>query len=316
MASSRLRTAVVGAGNLGRHHARIYHSLPQADLVAVVDTDRERAAEVAGRHDARALTEPRELLGLVDAVSVAVPTSVHEQVARPLLEAGIHTLVEKPLTRTLDEARSLIESASRNNRVLHVGHTERFNPAVQAVRPLVTRARFLECERLGMFAPRSLDVDVVLDLMIHDLDVILSLVNQPLQSVDAVGVNALTEQIDIASARLRFRGGAAANVTASRISMARSRKLRIFQPHSYLSIDYSTCAVEHYVLRPRPDGTPEISQQAVEVGQGEPLVREVQAFLDAVAGGENHGVTGEEGMRALEVGLHILAAIEESREAA
>lgn len=308
--------AVVGAGNLGRHHARIYHALQQAELVAVVDTDSERAAELAGRHGARALSDFHELIGLVDAVSIAVPTSAHEQVARPLLEAGIHTLVEKPVTRTLEEAHSLIELASRKGLVLHVGHSERFNPAVQAVRPLVTRPRFIECERLSMFAPRSLDVDVVLDLMIHDLDIILSLVNKPLQSVDAVGVAALTEQIDIASARLRFEGGAAANLTASRISMARSRKLRIFQPHSYLSIDYLTGEVQHYALRRLSDGAPEISQQLVEVGEGEPLVHELQAFLRAVAGGDDHGVSGEEGLRALEVGLRVLAAIEESREPA
>jgi len=316
VAPARLRTAVVGVGNLGRHHARIYHSLPHADLVAVVDTDHERAAEVAGRHGARALTGFRELIGLVDAVSVAVPTSAHEQVARPLLEAGIHTLVEKPVTRTLDEARSLIDLASRNGLVLHVGHSERFNPAVQAVRPLVTRPRFIECERLSKFAPRSLDVDVVLDLMIHDLDIILSLVSQPLQSVDAVGVAALTGQIDIASARLRFEGGAAANVTASRISMAPSRKLRIFQPHSYLSIDYATSEVQHYALRLRPAGSPEISRQSVEVGKGEPLVLEIQAFLDAIAGGDDRGVSGEQGLLALKTGLRILSAIEESREAA
>jgi len=284
--------------------------------VAVVDTDGQRAAEVAGRHDARALTDFRELIGLVDAVSVAVPTSAHEQVARPLLEAGIHTLVEKPVTRTLDEARSLIDLASRNRLVLHVGHSERFNPAVQAVRPLVTRPRFIECERLSMFAPRSLDIDVVLDLMIHDLDIILSLVNRPLQSVDAVGIAALTDQIDIASVRLRFEGGAAANLTASRISMARSRKLRIFQPHSYLSIDYAIADVQHYALRRSPSGPPEISHEVVEVGEGEPLVREIQAFLGAVTGGDTDGVSGEEGLRALEVGLRILSAIEESREPA
>jgi len=313
--STRLRTAVVGAGNLGRHHARIYHSLPQAHLVAVVDTDGERAAEVAGRHEARALTEFRELIGQVDAVTVAVPTSAHEQVARPLLEAGIHTLVEKPVTRTLDEARSLIDVAKRNGVVLHVGHSERFNPAVQSVRPLVTSPRFIECERLSMFAPRSLDVDVVLDLMIHDLDIILSLVNRPLRTVDAVGVAALTDQIDIASARLRFEGGAAANVTASRISMARSRKLRIFEPHSYLSLDYATGDVQHYVLQRRQAAPPEISNPTVEVGQGEPLVLEIQAFLDAAVGGEDRGVSGEEGKRALEAGLRVLSAIEESWEA-
>ena len=311
-----MRTAVVGAGNLGQHHARLYAARDDVDLVAVVDIDAARAVEVAERHATRSLTSFHELLGNVEAVSVAVPTVLHREVAGPLLEAGVHVLVEKPIARSPEEALSLIETAARAECVLHVGHTERFNPAVQAVRPLVRRPRFIECERLNLFTPRSLDVDVVLDLMIHDLDVILSLVREPLEAVDAVGVNALTDQIDIANARLRFRGGTAANVTASRISMARSRKLRIFQPQSYLSVDYPTAEVQHYVLRSTPGGSPEIAHEEVVVQPGEPLGLEIDAFLEAVRGGADRGVSGEQGLRALEVALRVLSAIEESREPA
>jgi predicted dehydrogenase len=311
-----LRAAVIGVGNLGRHHARIYASHPGAQLVAVVDRDSDRAAEIAGQHGAPPLTDFRDLAGGVDAVSVAVPTISHHDVARALLEKGVHVLVEKPMTRTLEEADSLIEAAARAGRVLHVGHTERFNPAVRAAQPLVRRARFIECERLNPFAPRSLDVDVVLDLMIHDLDVILSLVGRPVEAVDAIGVNALTEQIDIANVRLKFRGGAVANVTASRISLARSRKLRIFQPDSYLSIDYPSASVQHYVLRHRPGAMPEVSHVEVEVTPGEPLALEIDAFLRAAGGGDDEGVSGGEGRRALETALEILKSIEENRGSA
>jgi predicted dehydrogenase len=311
--AGRFRAAVVGAGNLGQHHARIYASHPQVDLVAVVDTAPERAAEIAERHSTRPLTDFRDLAGTVDAVSVAVPTISHHDVARTLLESGVHVLVEKPITRSLAEADALIEAARRAERVLHVGHTERFNPAVRAARPLVRRPGFIECERLNPFAPRSLDVDVVLDLMIHDLDVISSLVGEPVEAVDAVGVNALTEQIDIANVRLKFRGGAVANVTASRISLARSRKLRIFQTDSYLSVDYPSSRVQHYVLRHRPGAMPEVSHVEVEVTPGEPLALEIEAFLQAAAGGDDQGVSGQEGRRALETALQILKSIEENR---
>ena len=314
--AARLRAAVVGVGNLGQHHARIYASRGDVDLVAVVDADGERAAEVAARHGTRALTDTGSLRGEIDVASVAVSTVVHHQVAVELLRWGVHVLVEKPITSTLAEADELIEQARLASRILHVGHTERFNPAVRAVRPLVGQARFIECQRLGTFAPRSLDVDVVLDLMIHDIDVILSLVDTPLDRIDAVGVRALTEKIDIANARLRFADGAAANLTASRISMGKTRKLRIFQPASYLSVDYASRQVQHYFLRQRPDGTPEIVGRELPVEGGEPLALEIDAFLRAATGGDDQGVSGSEGRRALDVALQVIGAIGAGAEAA
>jgi len=309
------RVAVIGVGHLGHHHARLYAARGDVQLEAVVDSDPGRAAEIAGRHGTRALTDYRDLLGAVDAVSVAVPTVTHHEIALEFLQSGAHVLVEKPITRSLAEADSLIEAAVRAGRRLHVGHTERFNPAVQAVRPLVKRARFIECQRLGAFSPRSLDVDVVLDLMIHDLDVILSLVKAPMTGIDAVGVNALTDRVDIANARLRFDDGAAANVTASRISMARTRKLRIFQPESYLSVDYETRQVQHYFVRKSPGARPEIVGREVEVESGEPLALEIDAFLRAVSGEEDNGVSGADGRRALAAGLQVIEAIERAPEA-
>ena len=311
--AARLRAAVVGAGHLGQHHARIYASRGDIDLVAVVDSRAERADEVAGRHGTRALTDYQALVGEVDLVSVAVPTVAHRDVALPFLQAGAHALVEKPIASSLAEADELIAAAAAAARVLHVGHTERFNPAVTAARPLVKNPRFLECERLGTFAPRSLDVDVVLDLMIHDLDVVLTLVDAPVESVDAVGVNALTDKIDIANVRLRFAGGAAANLTASRISMGRTRKLRIFQREAYLSIDYATKQVQHYFLRHGPEG-PEIVGRQPVVEPGEPLALEIDAFVAACRGEEDSGASGDDGRRALELALRIIEAIGDVQE--
>jgi predicted dehydrogenase len=313
--AGRLRAAVIGAGNLGTHHARIYAARPDVELVAVADPDPQRAAEVADRHGARAVGDLRELPGGVDLASVAVPTVAHHEVALPLLRAGVHILVEKPIAASLAQADDLIAAAEGAGRVLHVGHTERFNPAVEAIRPLVRRPRFVECQRLGTFAPRSLDVDVVLDLMIHDIDVVLSLIGASVEGIDAVGVAALTDKVDIANARLRFAGGAAANLTASRISMGRTRKLRIFEPESYLSVDYASRQVQHYRLRRRADGPPEIVGSEPRVEDVEPLAREIDAFVRAAAGGADRGVSGAEARRALEVALRVRDAIEEGRQA-
>ncbi|MGD8376821.1 MAG: Gfo/Idh/MocA family oxidoreductase [Acidobacteriota bacterium] len=304
-----LRAAVVGVGALGQHHARIYAARGDVELVAVVDTDRGRAEAVAARHATRPLTYVGSLLGEVDVASVAVPTIAHHDVALRLLASGVHVLVEKPIGGSLDEATAMIEAARNAGRVLHVGHTERFNPAVQAARSLVKDPRFLECQRLGTFARRSLDVDVVLDLMIHDIDVVLSLVGQPVERIDAVGVNALTDKVDIANARLRFVNGAAANLTASRISMGKTRKLRIFQPASYLSIDYASRQVQHYCLE-RPGGAaPRIVGSELSVDEAEPLAREIDAFLRAAAGGADEGVSGEQARAALHVALQVIAEI-------
>ena len=234
---SRLRAAVVGVGYLGRFHAEKYAAHAGATLVAVVDVDAGRAQSVAANLGAEALTDHRALVGRIDCASVAVPTQQHHAVARDLLEAGIDVLVEKPLTTTLPEGKALVELAARRGRVLQVGHLERFNPAIRVLEGIVARPRFVECHRLAPFTERGTDVDVVLDLMIHDLDVILAMTTSSLRSIEAVGVPVLTPQVDIANARLRFANGCIANVTASRVSLKRERKLRIFQADAYFSLD-------------------------------------------------------------------------------
>jgi predicted dehydrogenase len=248
VSSDRLRLAVVGIGHLGRHHARILAALDDVQLVAVVDTVAQRAAEAAATSGARALTDFKAIVGHVDAAIVAVPTELHRDIATPLLEAGIAVLAEKPMARSLAEADEMIAVAGASRATLAVGHTERYNPAVTAVLPLVTSPKFIEVHRLGVFPERSLDIDVVFDLMIHDLDIILSLVRSEVSSIEAVGVPVLTPKYDIANARLRFASGCIANVTASRISRDRVRKIRFFQPDAYLSIDYAAQEVEGWRL--------------------------------------------------------------------
>ena len=254
-----VRVAVVGVGALGRHHARILGDTPGATLAAVVDVDEGRAREMAAQHNAAThLTDARALIGEVDAVSIASPTEAHHELAALLLDAGVHVLVEKPMTTTLEQADDLIARAAARGVVLAVGHTERFNPAVDAARAFLTRPRFIEVHRLGTFPDRSLDIDVVFDLMIHDLDVLLSVVEEEVVGVEAVGVPVLTDRVDIANARLRFEGGCIANVTASRISRDRVRKVRFIEPASYVSVDYASRELEVWRLRKVDGGRPAI----------------------------------------------------------
>src|SRR5438876_6662748 len=234
-----VRAGVIGVGALGQHHARVYESLPEARLVGVYDRHRGRAAEVAARHSCRAFADLRELLAEAEAVSVAVPTVDHHRVARAVLEEGRHVLVEKPMASTLAEADDLIRAAGERGLVLQVGHIERFNPAVDVLRATVKEPRFIEVHRLGEFSPRSLDIDVVLDLMIHDLDILLSLDGSEAVRVDAVGVPVLTPKVDIANARVRFASGLIANLTASRVSAEKVRKFRVFAPRTYISVDFA-----------------------------------------------------------------------------
>ena len=299
-----LRIAVVGVGHLGKHHARILSSLPGADLVAVVDTNRARAQDIAASSHTTPLHDARDLAGRVDAVTVAVPTEIHRDIALPFLAAGVSVLVEKPMARSLVEADEMIATAASTGAILAVGHTERFNPAVAAARPLVANPRFIEVHRLGVFPDRSLDIDVVLDLMIHDLDVVLSLVHADVESVDAVGVPVLTGRVDIANARVRFGNGCLANLTASRISRDRVRKIRFFQPSAYLSIDYAAQKLEMYRLV-TGGGLPSIQGGDVPVANEEPLVRELADFVDAVASRRAPLVTGEEGRNALALAQQI-----------
>lgn len=294
-----LKIAVVGVGHLGRHHARILSSLPGVTLVAVVDRNRVRAEAVAAASGTRALTEYRELLGQVDAVTIAVPTELHAEIGTAFLSAGIPALIEKPLARSLAEADTLIASAARTGATLAVGHTERFNPAVAAARPLLVDPRFIEVHRLGTFPERSLDIDVVFDLMIHDLDVVLSLVDSAVESIEAVGVPVLTGRVDIANVRLRFANGCIANLTASRISRDRVRKIRFFQPAAYLSIDYAAQKIELWKLVKGDGPMPSIEGGDVDVINEEPLKRELADFADAVLSRRDPLVTGAAGRRAL-----------------
>jgi predicted dehydrogenase len=304
-----LRIAVVGVGHLGKHHARILSVMPGVELVAVVDTNRARAEEVAAAHSTRPLMDARELAGQVDAVTIAVPTELHRDIALPFLAAGIPVLVEKPMARSLAEADDMIAEAARSGAALAVGHTERFNPAVAVARPLVANPRFIEVHRLGVFPERSLDIDVVFDLMIHDLDVVLSLVGAEVESIDAVGVPVLTNRVDIANARVRFANGCLANLTASRISRDRVRKIRFFQPAAYLSIDYAAQKVEMFKLVSSGGGMPSIQGGDVPVANEEPLVRELADFVDAVIARRPPLVTGEQGRRALALAQQITDTI-------
>jgi len=303
--SRKLRVAVIGVGHLGRHHARILSAMPGVELVAVVDTNQARAEEIAASARTRPVFHARELAGQVDAVTIAVPTELHHEVAIPLLTSGVPVLVEKPMARSLAEADEMIAAAARVGVALAIGHTERFNPAVEAARPLLVDPRFIEVHRLGAFPERSLDIDVVFDLMIHDLDVVLSLVPAEVEAIEAVGVPVLTDRVDIANARLRFANGCIANVTASRISRDRVRKIRFFQPTAYLSIDYAAQKVELWRLIKGEGPIPSIQGGELPVTNEEPLKRELADFVDAVVSRRPPAVTGEQGRRALALAQQI-----------
>lgn len=305
-----IRAAVVGVGHLGRFHAEKYAAAPGAVLVGVVDTDAARAAEVGGALGVPVFADHRALVGLVDCASVAVPTGDHASVALDLLAAGIDVLVEKPLASTVADGAAMVRAAEVGGRILQVGHLERFNPALRAAAEVVTRPRFVECHRLAPFVGRGTDVDVIHDLMIHDLDVIQHFVRAEVVAVESVGVPILTERVDIANARLRFADGCIANVTASRVSLKRERKLRIFQPDAYVAIDYDSRTVRICRRLPAstPGALPEIVVTEHDAGAGDPLRDEVQAFLDAVATRRPPLVGGREGLRALELAERIAAS--------
>jgi predicted dehydrogenase len=305
-----LRVAVIGVGHLGRHHARILSALEGVTLTAVVDTAPGRAAEIASASGTQPLEDYRELFGKVDAVSIAVPTERHREIALPFLEQGVGVLVEKPMARTLAEADDMLAAARKSGAVLAVGQTERYNPAVAAVMPLVTSPRFIEVHRLGVFPDRSLDIDVVFDLMIHDLDIVAALVRSPVTSIEAVGVPVLTPKFDIANARLRFENGCIANLTASRISRDRVRKIRFFQPDSYISIDYAAQEVEGWRLVRREGARPAIEGGQLPVTKDEPLRRELADFARAVATKSQPMVDGVAGRAALELATRIAEKME------
>ena len=305
----RLRIAVVGVGHLGQHHARLLASMDEVDLVGVVDIRRERAEHIAAKYGTRAFADARDVLPLVDAVSVAVPTESHVAVAMPFVERGCAVLVEKPLASSLADVDRLITAAARSGSVLAAGHTERFNPAVAAALPLVDNPRFVEVHRLGVFPERSLDIDVIFDLMIHDLDLLLSSVASDVVSVEAVGVHVLTPKTDIANVRLRFASGCIANLTASRISRERVRKARFFQHDSYVSIDFASQEVEVYRLA-ASDGRPSIQGGKLDVTRDEPLHRELVDFVAAVRTGRPPGVPASSGRDALALATRIAEEME------
>jgi predicted dehydrogenase len=300
---------VVGVGSLGQHHARVYAELPDTRLVGVHDRQALRAAEVAGRHGCRVFATLEELVAEVDAASVAVPTVDHHQVASALLAAGRSALVEKPLATTLAEADALIALARRSGAVLQTGHIERFNPATDILRSNVTTPRFVEVHRLGAFSARSLDIDVVLDLMIHDLDIVLSLDGSEAVQVDAVGVPVLTSRVDIANARLRFASGLIANLTASRVSAEKVRKFRVFAPRTYISLDFAAREGQIHRLVEGPEGRPDIRVEKTTAASEEPLRRQLLAFVSSVREGRPPVVSGEDGRRALSLAGRILEGI-------
>ncbi len=306
-----LRAGVVGVGHLGRHHARLYASLPDVTLVGVVDTDRTRAEEYAKQYGARVFPDAEALAREVDLASVATPTTAHESTALPLLEAGRAVLVEKPIAPSREAGRRMIEAAHRSGVPLMIGHTERFHPAVAALKERTRDPQFLEIHRLAPFTPRSLDVDVVLDLMIHDLDLCRVLLGpREVLFLDASGTPALTEKVDIASARIRFAGGAAANVTASRISHEKLRRIRVFEPGQFLACDTGTGTLSAYRVARAPGKPPEVRGETVGLPPEEPLGRELDAFVESVRAGREAPCTGEDGLAALDLALRILDAIE------
>ncbi len=299
-----VKVAVIGAGHFGREHARVYSNLENAHVVAVCDINESHGRPVAESCGADFVTDFREVIGKVDAVSLAVPTISHHKIACELLDAGISVLVEKPIACTLEEADEMIRIAEKRGAVLQVGHLERFNPAVAAASRIAIEPRFFEAHRLSVFTPRSLDVDVVMDLMIHDIDIVLSLVKNSVMEVRAAGVPILTPRVDIANARVEFENGCVANLTASRVSGERVRKLRFFQPHQYVSIDYAAQEAGVVSVKPTAEGRPQFESRLLEVERGEPLRLEIESFLAAISGAPVR-VSGAEGRRALELAVAI-----------
>ena len=305
----KIRAAVVGTGEFGRNHARVYRELEGVELVGVFDENAERAAAAAQEFQTTAFSSLEELRGRLDAASVAVPTVAHAKVGCRLLEMGLDVLVEKPMAANLAEADALLAVANKNGRILQVGHVERFNPAVTAVEPILNRPLFFEVHRLGVFTPRSLDVDVIYDLMIHDLDILLALVNEPVVEVKAVGIPVLTEKVDIAHARLEFIGGAVANITASRVSTERVRKMRFFQQHEYISLDYARRdALRVSVKKPGPQ--PEFGFEKLPAPAVEPLHAELEAFVEASRTRKEPRTNGAAGRAALELAGRVMASIQ------
>ncbi len=300
-----VKVGVVGVGAIGRNHARIYSELESAELVAIYDANEEHARALAEEFGTEAVGSLEELISRVDAASVSTPTVTHRAIATALMEEGKHVLVEKPISDSVDDAKAMIDLAKEKGSVLQVGHIERFNPVMSQLEARLNSPKFIECHRLSPFPNRSIDIGVVLDLMIHDLEIVLHLVHSPIAAIDAVGIPVLTRREDIANARIRFENGCVANITASRISPERMRKIRVFQGDAYLSLDYQDQSGWIY----RKDGM-EIAREEVEVERDEPLKCELASFVECAARGEQPKVSGQQGAAALDIALEITQIIE------
>jgi len=301
------RIAVIGAGAFGRNHIRVIHQSEHAELAGVLEPNPERADEARKTYDCRIFSSLDELMRNADAAVVATPTVSHAEIGCALMEQGLDVLIEKPIAHTVDAGRALVKSAARNERILQVGHLERFNPAVIALKPAITKPLFFEVHRMSEFSPRSLDVDVVLDLMIHDIDIVLSLTGESPEDIRAAGIRILSQKVDIANVRIQFPSGCIANLTASRVSTERVRKLRLFQPHEYISLDYSRQDAVRFRVKPPMA----IDFAPLNAPKDEPLRLELENFFSSIASRTAPEVTGEQALAALEVATSILDKIEE-----
>jgi len=301
---SKLKVAVIGVGSLGAIHAKIYASMEDVDLIGICDTDKNRLKEISSELKTDQFLNYTDLIDKVDAVSIVVPTKDHHRIAKEFLKKGIHLLIEKPITQTVEEADELLSIAKEKNLTLAVGHVERFNAAVEAIQKIKGDIKFVECHRLGPFAPRIKDVGVVLDLMIHDIDIILWLIGSPVKSVEAVGVSVLSKHEDIANARITFNNNAVCNITASRITAYTMRKIRMFQPNAYISLDYVKQEAAIYKKR-----LGKIVSQQIDIKKEQPLQKEIASFLQCVKTGKKPLASGEEGREALAVALEVLRKI-------
>jgi predicted dehydrogenase len=313
MTEKPIRVAVVGVGDFGRNHVRVYREMPGVTLAGIVDINADRAKAVAAEFGTQVLPDISALAGNVDAVSLAVPTIEHARIGTRLLEQGIDLLVEKPIAASLEEADALIAAAQRSSRILQVGHLERFNPAIVAAEKIVTRPLFFEIHRLGVFSPRSLDVDVVYDLMIHDLDILLAFLDSPVTDLRAVGIPVMTDKVDIAHARIEFASGAVANLTASRVSTEKVRKMRFFQEHEYISLDFTRQDVLRVRVQPgvglTHESEPQVNFEKLPAEPEEPLRAELCAFLESVRTRRQPRVDGPAARRALELADRVMAGI-------
>jgi predicted dehydrogenase len=308
----KLRAGVIGVGHLGQHHARLYASLPDSTLVGVIDQDQGRASVIAQKHGAQVFSDLSDFLKQVDVVSIAVPTSGHYSVTKACLEAGKHVLVEKPIAVLPVEARELVGLAKRNRCTLQVGHSERFNPIMQVMRPHIRKPVLFECHRLGTYSGRGTDVDVVLDLMIHDLDLVLSFDPGPVEDVRAAGVTVLSSSSDVSNARVQFKSGCVVNLTASRISPKAMRQWHVFHVDGCVSIDFQSRLGVIGRRSVEPGGKPMVAVEEVQVGEGEPLKLQLESFLHAIRSESRPMVSGEDGVAALELAHRVLSAMEMS----